>query len=228
MQLPRCMWFVALATAGCLAAGQSRVPYGPEETELASSLVLGTEVSRALTAFAPPRSSGIGYVWLGYCGTDVPVGELNEFGSGDGFSFGAGFRVGDSARAFVELAWEKTLKHASPATLSDPTPPSGLHERTMIGGRTAAAALARLAHQPKPYMTYGLAYENFRVNYATTTDYRANALGYYLGLGVEFPFAEGTSLNFDAKYHLWTGEDNTGEEGMFGSIAFSILWLSRF
>jgi len=235
MRLSRWLLVSALA-AGCAATqpltGSGPVPLADpapvEAMAVPGGTVFARDVAGALTAFAPPRSSGIGYVWLGYCGMDVPTGELSEVGSGDGFTFGAGFRVGDSARSFVEIASEKTLKHDMPATLADLTPPSGYHERNMIGGRTSIAALARLARQPRPYFSYGLAYENFQVNYASAPTYRANALGYYMGLGVEFPFAERSSLSFDAKYHFWEDKDTTGEEGMFGSVAFSILWLNRF
>ena len=197
--------------------------------------------SQNLPSLLPPKAFGLGYFWVGYTGVAVGTGELKNIGSGDGFTFGTGFKGTESSRSFLEVVYEKTLKHSMPAALyfPDPSPneaegfdpPSGYHERMLFGGRTAAAAKARLEHQPRAYTTYGICYNEYRARSTTevgTQKYKANGTGAYLGFGVEFPFADKASLSFDAKYLQWAGEDSLKNTGDFGATTFSLLWLSRF
>jgi hypothetical protein len=150
--------------------------------------------------------------------------------------------VHDTSRSFVEIVTEKTLKHDVPLSvytaLSGAAPtlegfePTGYNERLMFGGRTSAAPKARLEHQPRAYTSYGIEYNVFKARAeaggGSVLEYVVNGTGIYLGFGVEFPFAERTSLSFDLKYHAFQATDVIDNEGTFGSIAYALLWLSRF
>jgi len=205
----------------------------------------GVEVpAQQMASLLPPKAFGLGYFWIGYAATDTGVGALRDIGSGDGFSFGAGFKVSETSRSFLEVTVEKTLKHGVPDyilanaagnppgfAVSGFTPASGYHDRLMFGGRSSAAARARLEHQPRAYGSYGIAYNAFKCTSQTTAglvEYNVNGIGFYLGFGVEFPFAKKTSMSFDVKYHNFEGTDTQGVTDDFGSVVFGVLYLSRF
>jgi hypothetical protein len=228
-----------LAAAGCgQVASLPSIPDGrtfergtSEEaaTELVSAAPDCVAATQALCGIIPRSTRGIGYFWIGYCGSATGLGDLRMGGSGDGFTFGAGFKVGETLRSFVEISYEKSLKHDAPQILTgESVRGMAFHERALIGGRTAAAPRARLEKQPRAYMSYGIGYNNFEVDFQGISPYFANGIGYYLGLGVEFPFAERTSLSFDSKYHMWNGEDSNEEEGRFSTATFSVMWIARF
>ena len=105
---------------------------------------------------------------------------------------------------------------------------TGHHERLTIGGRTTATAVARMELQPRPYMSYGLSNNTYRVDIDGGGTYKAGGMGVFVGVGVEFPMAQKTSFSLDTRYHTWGDTDSTGVAGQFTSIAISLLYVGRF
>ncbi len=189
--------------------------------------------------------AGRGYFWVGYTAADIGQEDMNRVGAGDGFSLGTGFRLTDAGHTYVEFAWEKSLKHAmDPAVVvtSDATiAERGTHERSLLGLRTSTAARAREPNQPRPYVSYGIGYNHMVVRLDAdptpavfNTSYIMNGIGYYFGLGCEFPFEGRGGLSVDAKFHTWVDANPpaplsyTVDEATFGSVAFSLFWMNRF
>ena len=239
---------ILLAAVGCGPAlvSTDRGPLGsPREAmshaasvrdglESASALPDCARVAEATLGFSR-IGGGRGYFWVGYTASDVGQQELNTIGSGDGFSFGTGFKLSDAGHTFVEFAYERSLKHSfHPNDVvfsdTDTVAEQGIHERTLIGLRTATAARAREETQPRPYISYGIGYNNVSVNYqdlgGAAQSYFVNGLGLYVGLGCEFPSEGRGSFGFDAKFHTW--EDTKETPGTYGSLAYSLLWINRF
>ena len=225
---------IVLAAGGCGLIGRlpppNSVPSAPEaaavvhdaaETAAAPECVRVSEATLGFSRMGGNR----GYFWVGYTAAGVGQGDLEEVGGGDGFTFGAGFKLSDASHTFLEFALEKTLKHSVDPEI---TPDSqGIHERTLVGLRTTTAARARLQNQPRPYVSYGMAYNNVCVRYGTpATSYIMNGVGCYLGLGCEFPSEGQASFSFDAKAHTWN--DDHGNEGTYGALTYALLWFRRF
>jgi hypothetical protein len=135
-----------------------------------------------------------------------------------------GLTFAEAGRAFLEVAFEKTVDHDLLGSIVTQT---GHHERLLVGGRIAATAMARMERQARPYMSYGLANNKYRVD-GIGMRYEATGIGLYAGLGVEFPFAQKSSLSFDTRYHTWSDTDTTGYDGKFACVSMSLLWLGRF
>jgi hypothetical protein len=217
---------ILLAAAG--GCGTAYVPFGPGGEQppegraaAAPDCVRVPEVALGFSQMG----GGRGYFWLGYTASDVGQQDLNGVGRGDGFTFGAGFKLSEASHTYVELAMEKSLKHDVDPSITLES--DAFHERSLIGFRTATAARARLQNQPTPYVTYGMGYNNVRVDYAAGSHYM-NAVGYYIGLGVEFPSEGQGSFSFDSKFHMWKDEYYYGEVKDFASLAFSLLWMRIF
>ncbi len=166
---------------------------------------------------------GRGYVWVGYTVADIGLDGLSNFGRGDGFSFGGGFKLGEAAHTFFEFAWERSLKHDVDPAITSAS--KAFHERQLVGLRTTTTPRARLQNQPRPYVSYGFGYNLMRVNYDTgtaITSYLANGNGPYFGFGCEFPSEGRGSFSFDTKLHFWEDVDPNS------TLAFSLLWMNRF
>jgi len=227
----------------CLALGVLVAAGGCGVTALAPSIPSDTVLDRRVTgapdlttvtssvAAAGRRNRIAGYYWVGYTPADFGTGDLRDLGSGSGFSYGIGLTFNDAARAFLEIAFEKTVDHTYGPNIAagGATQPTGHHERALLGGRTTAAAMARLQRQPRPYATYGVSNNLYKVDSIDPTKfYDATGLGFYFGLGVEFPFSQKMSMNFDTRYHTWSATDTNGLDGQFSSLAMSLLWVGRF
>ena len=234
--MTRSAWALGLllVATGCGTVAFLPEPPGGSTTDavaLAAAVVAAPDcVGLPQLEVTTRKASGIGYIWVGYNGAAVGSRDLAALGSGDGYTFGAGFKVGDSRRSFVEIAYEKTFKHLAPPTVVEDL--SGYYERMLFGGRTSAAPQARMEHQPRAYVTYGLAQNNLVIKNAPAAPDRwaMHNVGYYLGLGVEFPFADTNGLGFDVKYHMFTDEDPQDPTVEFENhvAVFSVLWTSRF
>ncbi len=234
-----CVLSVLVATAGCGATALTpSVPSGtPGGVALEGQVLQAPEtatVTRSIAA-AGRRNRVAGYYWVGYTPADFGTGDLREFGTGDGFTCGLGLAFGEAGRAFLEIAFEKTVNHPYAPLLAQDTPATnaGHSERVLLGGRTTATAVARMQGQPRPYVSYGVASNTARVDVAdpATTGsppYQAKGLGGYVGLGVEYPFTQKMSFSFDTRYHVWGGTDSAGLDGTFSSVALSLLWMGRF
>ena len=226
----------------CLALGVLVAAGGCGVTALAPSIpsdaVLGgrvtgapdvTTVARSVAA-AGRRNRIAGYYWIGYTPADFGTGDLRDLGSGNGFTYGMGLTFNDAARVFLEIAFEKTVDHAYGPNIAGggSVQQTGHHERALLGGRTTAAAMARMQRQPRPYATYGVSNNLYRVDQASGSSYDATGLGLYFGLGVEFPFSQKMSMSFDTRYHTWSATDSGGLDGQFSCLAMSLLWVGRF
>ncbi len=231
---------VLVAAAGCgVTALVPSVPSGtPADVILdirqaapAASVADAPEVATVTRSIAAAgrRNRVAGYYWVGYTPVDFGVGDLRDLGSGDGFTFGLGLTFSEAGRSFLEVAFEKTINHSIGQFLVLPTPAlhTGHHERTLFGARTTATAVARMEKQPRPYLSYGVSNNKYRVD-DTDGGYEATGLGYYVGLGVEYPFAKKTSFSFDTRYHSWSALDTNLVNGRFASLAMSLLWVGRF
>jgi len=220
---------VLVAAGGCGVTALA--PSIPSDTVL-DGRVTGapdlTTVARSVTA-AGRRNRIAGYYWIGYTPADFGAGDLRELGSGNGFTYGMGLTFNDAARAFLEIAFEKTVEHTFGPSIAagGATQPTGHHERALLGGRTTAAAMARLQRQPRPYATYGVSNNLYRVD-DSSGSYEATGFGFYFGLGVEFPFSQKMSMSFDTRYHTWSDTDSNGLDGQFSCLAMSLLWVGRF
>jgi hypothetical protein len=227
----------ALARAGLRPAPEEATPAESVQEirgGVAASPAAGeARVAEKLAGFSRlPR--GIGYFWIGFNGIASGTNDLRYAGGGDGFSLGAGFRFGHSRRHFLELSFEKSVKHDAPTVLTGVTErQSARYERKTFGFRTTAAPRARMPRQPKPYVTYGFSFNDFTVRYdeylgTWQEKWFANGPGWYLGLGVEFQVAKKAGLGFDAKYHWWTDDGKAGAKGDYAAWVFSLLSISRF
>lgn len=220
--------FVLAGCGGMLATTSLE----PVETLESPQIAPGELPSEALLGqvFRPSRG-GLAYMWVGYNGSAAGIGDLREMGSGDGFSLGVGFQIGKTARSSVELGYEKTLKHDATYSLTGLGPVggsiTGAYERKIVGGKSAALPRARRENQPRVYVGYGLVQNSF-VAKTALGQYSIDGLGYYLGLGVEFPSGERSAFTFDTKYHFWSATDSRGTAGNYGALVYSVLWLNSF
>ncbi len=195
---------------------------GDNRTELADAAPDCVRVPGAALGFSR-SGGGRGYVWIGYTVADVGQDGFKKFGRGDGFTFGGGFKLGESAHTFFEFAWERSLKHGVDPAIT--TTSKAFHERQLAGFRTTTAPRARLQNQPRPYVSYGVGYNMMVVKYGGVS-YFANGVGPYFGLGCEFPSEGRSSFSFDTKFLFW--KEAQGVEGEGNVLAFSLLWLNRF
>lgn len=219
----------AFALAGC-GGMLATTSLEPMETLENPQIAPGELPSEALLGqvYRPSRG-GLAYMWVGYNGSAAGIGDLREMGSGDGFSLGVGFQIGKTARSSVELGYEKTLKHDATVALTGFVGPStGAYERTVIGGKSAALPRARRENQPRVYVGYGLAQNSFVAKTTGGQQYSVSGLGYYLGLGVEFPSGERAAFTFDTKYHFWNATDSRDIAGNYAALVYSVLWLNSF
>jgi hypothetical protein len=193
----------------------------PAEIGEAASLVAEPAAVMAISA------RGIGYFAVGYDVAAVGSHGLDLAGSGSGFSLGAGFKFGESPRHFLEVSTARTLMHDVPTQLTGGARTTGYYQRWLFGARSAATPQARMENQPRAYLTYGLSSNTFRVKYSAGSEYLANGVGFYLGLGAEFPTSKKASVAFDTKYMYWEDGDapNPGE---FAELVYSLVWMSRF
>jgi hypothetical protein len=218
-------------TAGCgmMASAPSSLESAPVDVRATAAEADsdGTpeiaDVARPMLAvtYLPQRRRGVGYFWIGVIPVDFGLGDLNEVGSGDGFSFGVGLKFTETWRGAVEIAFEKTVNHE---VLFDDDPyaaQTGYHERVFAGFRFGATSTRMEKRQPLPYLTAGVSDTHLAIERSTGSDFEAKGFGFYAGLGVELPYADRGSLGFDAKYHTWSGES-------FAAATFAVLWLSRF
>ncbi|MHC4252848.1 MAG: outer membrane protein [Planctomycetota bacterium] len=223
---------VLVAAAGCGATVLA--PSVPSDAVLDGRVTGAPEVATVTRSIAAAgrRNRVAGYYWIGYTPADFGAGDLSDLGSGDGFTCGLGLTFSEAGRAFLEIAFEKTVNHSYAPILGtgSATPQTGHHERLLLGGRTTATAMARMEKQPRPYLSYGVSNNKYRVDVASGSgsSYEATGFGAYLGLGVEYPFAQKMSFSFDTRYHMWTDTDTNGLDGKFASVAMSLLWVGRF
>jgi len=228
-----------LMTAGCgmMASAPSSLESAPADVRATAAEADsdGTpemaDVARPMLAvtYLPQRRRGVGYFWIGVVPVDFGMGDLNEVGSGDGFSFGVGLKFTETWRGAVEIAFEKTVNHEFVFPDDPSSSQKGYRERVLAGFRLGATSTRMEKRQPLPYITVGVSDTHFAVERAVDPNpallpgdrYEANGFGFYAGLGVELPYADRGSLGFDAKYHTWSGE-------RVAAATFAVLWLCRF
>jgi hypothetical protein len=233
---------ILAATAGPASdgPGPSRADGGRVAADLPAASSAPGQVFGELAA-AGTAKAGLGYVWVGYNGATVGSRDFADVSSGDGFTFGAGFRVGATARTWMEVAWEKSLKHDVPPHLYNPVPDpadrtrSGYYERWTFGARSAAAPRARLAGtQPNAYLSYGICYNNLQVNMQTGDPWHQNGSGFYVGLGVEHPLKGRSSFSFDVRHHIFDDYNYDPQDPAVTwrtvnhTTVFSLLLLTRY
>lgn len=220
---------VLVAAAGCGVTALT--PSIPSEALLEGRVTGAPDVATVTRSMAAAgrRNRVAGYYWVGYTPVEFGTGDLSDLGGGDGFTFGVGLSFSESGRSFLEIAFEKTVNHSyAPFLAAGTGSQTGHHERMLIGGRSSGTAASHKGRQPRPYLSYGVANNKFRVDVAAGGSYEATGFGLYVGVGLEFPLAQKTAFSFDTRYHTWAATDTNGLSGQFSSLGMSLLWISRF
>jgi hypothetical protein len=172
-----------------------------------------------------------GFIWLGYNVSAVQGRDINEYDSGEGPAFGAGFGNGMDVKHFVEFGFERSDRHA----LHDTTGAEiggASHRRFYLGKRHYLLPVTEHRGRVVSFVSAGLTWNrlgsSMPVTVAGEVVEDATGLGIYAGTGLELYTGGQTSIAMDLRGSYWDWEGKPEGTGDQITLSTSVSFVLHF